>query len=179
MRKNKKVKRKEVIFSLDEWRELEEKASQLSMKTGTFIKRMALDGKITYYNAKNVATIMNALRIIGNNINQVAKAETYFELIDKPDLSGSEQLRLKICKQTLENNNISERSDFDRLKTIQQEADKKITALKKSFENCKQMYETYSDIAQTYYDISKGDYISRLIEQEKEKEKSRPQNKSL
>ena len=61
MRKFKKVKRKEVIFSLDEWNELEEKANQLSMKTGTFIKRMALDGKVTYYNAKNVAPIMNAL----------------------------------------------------------------------------------------------------------------------
>ena len=73
MRKFKKIKRKEVIFSLDEWKELEKKANQLSMKTGTFIRKMSLDGKITYYNAKNVAPIMNALRIIGNNINQIAK----------------------------------------------------------------------------------------------------------
>ena len=73
MRKFNKVKRKEVIFSLDEWKALEEKASQFSLKTGTFIKQMALDGKVTYYNAKNVAPIMNARRIIGNNINQVAK----------------------------------------------------------------------------------------------------------
>ena len=88
MRKFKKVKRKEVIFSLDEWKELEEKANQLSMKRGIFIKRLALDGKVTYYNAKNVAPIMNALRIIGNNINQVAKKanETnsiYYEDIEK------------------------------------------------------------------------------------------------
>ena len=48
MRKYKKVKRKEVIFSLDEWKELEEKANLLSMKTGTFIRKMSLDGKITY-----------------------------------------------------------------------------------------------------------------------------------
>ena len=69
VRKYKQVKRKEVIFTLDEWKDLEEKAAMLSIKTGTFIKRMALDGNVTYYNAKNVAPIMNALRIIGNNIN--------------------------------------------------------------------------------------------------------------
>ena len=26
------------------------------------------------------------------------------------------------------------------------------------------MYDVYMDIAKTYYDISKGDYISKLIE---------------
>ena len=109
----------------------------------------------------------------------IEQAETYFELIDKPDLSVSEQLRLKICRQTLDSNNISDRADYDRLKAVQQETDKKIAALKTSFENCKQIYDVYSDIAKTYYDISKGDYISRLIEQEKEKEKQRPRNKSL
>ena len=65
MRKYKKVKRKEIIFNLDEWKAIEEK--------GTFIKRMSLEGQITCYTAKNVAPVMNALRIIGNNINQIAK----------------------------------------------------------------------------------------------------------
>lgn len=72
MRKYKKVKRKEIIFNLDEWKAIEEKAELLSMKTGTFIKRMSLEGQITCYTAKNVAPIMNALRIIGNNINQLS-----------------------------------------------------------------------------------------------------------
>ena len=97
MRKNKKVKRKEVIFSLDEWRELEEKASQLSMKTGTFIKRMALDGKITYYNAKNVAPIMNALRIIGNNINQVAKKANETNSIYAEDIEKIRKENYLLC----------------------------------------------------------------------------------
>ena len=47
----------------------------------------------------------------------------------------------------------------------------KIAALKNSFENCKQMYDVYTDIAKTYYDISKGDYISNLIEEKKREEK--------
>ena len=97
MRKFKKVKRKEVIFSLDEWKELEEKANQLSMKTGIFIKRMALDGKITYYNAKNVAPIMNALRIIGNNINQVAKKANETNSIYAEDIEKIRKENYLLC----------------------------------------------------------------------------------
>ena len=97
MRKKKKVKRKEVIFSLDEWKELEEKASQLSLKTGTFIKRMSLDGKVTYYNAKNVAPIMNALRIIGNNINQVAKKANDTNSIYAEDIEKIRKENYLLC----------------------------------------------------------------------------------
>ena len=97
MRKFKKVKRKEVIFSLDEWKALEEKASQLSLKTGTFIKRMALDGKVTYYNAKNVAPIMNALRIIGNNINQVAKKANETNSIYAEDIEKIRKENYLLC----------------------------------------------------------------------------------
>ena len=97
MRKFKKVKRKEVIFSLDDWNALEEKASQLSMKTGTFIKRMALDGKVTYYSAKNVAPIMNALRIIGNNINQVAKKANETNSIYAEDIEKIRKENYLLC----------------------------------------------------------------------------------
>ena len=97
MRKFKKVKRKEVIFSPDEWKELEEKASQFSLKTGTFIKRMALDGKVTYYNAKNVAPIMNALRIIGNNINQIAKKANETNSIYAEDVEKIRKENYLLC----------------------------------------------------------------------------------
>ena len=69
----------------------------------------------------------------------------------------------------MENNNISDRSDYDRLKNLHRETDKKISALKSSFENCRKLYEVYADIAETYQKISKGDYISNLIAEEKRK----------
>ena len=97
MRKYKQVKRKEVIFTLDEWEDLEEKAAMLSMKTGTFIKRMALDGKVTYYNAKNVAPIMNALRIIGNNINQIAKKANETNSIYAEDIEKIRKENYLLC----------------------------------------------------------------------------------
>ena len=73
MRKYKQVKEKKVIYSLDEWKQVEERAASVLMKTGTFIRRMSLDGQINFYNMGDVNQIMNALRIIGGNINQIVK----------------------------------------------------------------------------------------------------------
>ena len=125
-----------------------------------------LDGKIQrlkeeYENARQE---INSLAITQERLDGlIEQAKIYFEFIDKPDLSVSEQLRLKICKQTLKSNNISNRADFDRLKDVQQETDKKIATLKNSFENCKQMYDVYTDIAKTCNDISNGDYVSKHV----------------
>ncbi len=89
----------------------------------------------------------------------------------------TDTLKLNICKQALKSNNIQSHSDYDRLKVLQQETDKKTTALKNSFENCKNLYNTYSDIAKTYYEISKGDYISNLVAEEKQKRERERQKK--
>ncbi len=108
------------------------------------------------------------------------QAETYFSLLDKSELSDTEQLSLKICRKSLLNNNISDHSDFERLKAVQQETDKKIAALKKIFEDCEGMYEVYKDIADTYYFISKEDYISKLVEEEQKSHRRNIKNiKSL
>ena len=73
MRKYKQVKEKKVIYSLDEWKQIEERSASVMMKTGTFIRRMSLDGQIIFCNVSNITQLMNALRIIGGNINQIAK----------------------------------------------------------------------------------------------------------
>ena len=75
MRKFKQVKEKKVTYPIEEWKEVERRASALSMKTGTFIRQISVNGKITYYNLQNVSRLMTALRIIGGNINQIAKKQ--------------------------------------------------------------------------------------------------------
>ena len=62
-----------MIYSLDEWAIIEQRATDLAMKTGTYIKRISVDGQINHYNASDITQLMNALRIIGGNINQIAK----------------------------------------------------------------------------------------------------------
>ena len=73
MRKYKLVKEKKVIYSLEEWAVIEYRAAKLAMKTGTYIKRISVDGQINYYSVGDITPVMNALRIIGKNINQIAK----------------------------------------------------------------------------------------------------------
>ena len=73
MRKYKQVKEKKVVYSLDEWAIIEQRAADLAMKTGTYIKRISVDGQIIHYSVGDIITVMNALRIIGGNINQIAK----------------------------------------------------------------------------------------------------------
>ena len=112
----------------------------------------------------------------------IEQAERYFELADKPQLTMSEKLKLNICRQAINGSNIQNRTDLERIKSVKQETDKKIAALKYSFENCKQLYDVYTDIASTYYQISNGDYISKLVEEEKrrlEREEDRKKRKLL
>lgn len=72
MRKYKQVHRKEVTYDPAEWKQIEERAASVMLKTGTFFKRMSLEGKIIYFDMREVADVMKALRIIGANINQIA-----------------------------------------------------------------------------------------------------------
>ncbi len=120
--------------------------------------------KSEYENARRELNVLIAKQEKLEGLTE--QAETYFSLADKSELSDTEQLSLKICRQTLQNNNISDHSDFEHMKTVKQETDKKIAVLKKTFEYCGGMYEVYKDIADTYYSISKSDYISKLINKE-------------
>ena len=73
MRKYKQVKEKKVIYSLDEWKQIEKCAASVMMKTGTFIRRMSLDGQIIFCNVGDITQLMKALRVICGNINQITK----------------------------------------------------------------------------------------------------------
>jgi len=140
-----------------------------------------LEGKIAGLKSDfdNACRELNALIVRLEKLESLTEqADNYFRLSDKENLSPSEQLQLKICSQTLTNNNIKSRSDCDRLKAFHRETSEKIAVLKSNFENCKRLYDIYSDIAKTYYDISKGDYISRLVDGERNK-RERLRKKSL
>ena len=131
-----------------------------------------LEGKIEELKAEyeNARQELNALTAKQESMNSlIQQADRYFELSDKPSLTLSEKLKLNICRQAIHGSNIKSRSDLERIKAVARETDKKIATLKNSFENCKQLYEVYADIAKTYNEISKGDYVSKLVEEERKK----------
>ena len=73
-------------------------------------------------------------------------------------------MRLQIIKQTLSRHGIRDKSDIDRLAAENRELAEKTTALKTELEGCHNLKKAYQEIKDTYDDISKGDYISKLIE---------------
>ena len=86
MRKFKQVKRKEVIFDLKEWELVEKRAKQVQINTSDFIRRMAIKGQIIVFDLKNVGELMKGLRIIGGNINQIAKKANETHSVNADDV---------------------------------------------------------------------------------------------
>ncbi|MBR5088399.1 MAG: plasmid mobilization relaxosome protein MobC [Ruminiclostridium sp.] len=73
MKRTNRARRKEVTFTSEEWEKVVKRASSASLKPATFIKRAAINCTITVNNYPELSTLLNGLRIIGNNINQLAK----------------------------------------------------------------------------------------------------------
>ena len=101
-----------------------------------------------------------------------AQAEEYFALMDKPSLTDEEQLRVKMYRETLTQQNIQSRSDYDYLKTVIVEAEQKAAPIKERYNKCANLLREYSEIADTYREISQGDYISKIIEQKRKQDVS-------
>ena len=96
-----------------------------------------------------------------------AQAEEFFALTDKPSLTAEEQLRAKMYRETLAQKNIVSRSDLDYLKGVISETEQKAEPIKAYYNKCAELLREYSDISETYNQISQGDYISKLIEQQR------------
>ena len=93
MRKFKQVKRKEIIFDLKEWELVEKRAKKVQINTSDFIRRMATKGQIIIFDLKNVGELMKGLRIIGGNINQIAKKANETHSVYADDV---ESLKLEV-----------------------------------------------------------------------------------
>ena len=87
----------------------------------------------------------------------------------KGKLSATEQRKLSVFRLALERNSVYSPADVDSLYTQLENMGKKISALKENLESCRKRYYVYIDIYRTYSEISKGDYISKLVEKEKQR----------
>ena len=106
-----------------------------------------------------------------NQLRSLAvQAEEYFALMDKPLLTSEENLRVKMYRETLAQNNIESRSDYGYLKTVIAETEQKAAPIKEHYNKCADLLREYSEIADTYREITQGDYISKLIEHQRKKD---------
>ena len=114
---------------------------------------------------------VNTMETKCNQLRSLAAlAEEYFLLMDKQTLTAEEQLRVKMYRETLTQQNIQSRSDLDYLNGVIVEAEQKAAPIKEHYNRCANLLREYSEIADTYREISQGDYISKLIEQQRKKD---------
>ena len=65
--------KKLIGFSPDEWSVVCQKSKAAKLQTGTYIRRMAVNGQIKYYDLNEFVLMRKAFFSIGTNINQIAR----------------------------------------------------------------------------------------------------------
>lgn len=98
MRKYKQVKEKKITFDMNEWAEVERRAAACHTKTTAFIRHMAVRGEAHFYDMKDLAPLLNGLRIISNNINQIAKKANEINSIYAKDVEKLKGDMDEICR---------------------------------------------------------------------------------
>ena len=97
-RKNETLRRKEIVYTAEEWKQIEKKAAKCHLKTATFIRAMSLDGAITVVDLKELAPLLNGMRIISNNVNQVARKANETNSIYADDVNKLKEAQQTLCR---------------------------------------------------------------------------------
>ena len=173
----KKVPRKRIVtaeYSVDNDLDVYKLSAQLSVINNDNIKSIGdLQGRIAKLRAdyeKQRREINNYIDEHNRFVSLWEQVQLFDELSAKNKLSDAEQLQLTICRQAMEQNNIHSKADIDQLRNQVYRLQTKINALKDTLEKTRQRYDVYYDIAKTYGEISKGDYISNLVEEERKRQ---------
>ena len=95
------------------------------------------------------------------------QSEYYFANADRNDLSGEDYKRLEIYKSSMIANDIHSPDEINSWRERNNKLQSDITALKNTLAEKKNKLAMYTNIRDTYYEISRGDYISKLVEEEK------------
>ena len=97
-RKNETLRRKEIVYTAEEWKQIEDRAKKCHLKTATFIRAISLDGGITVVDLKELAPLLNGMRIISNNVNQVAKKANETNSIYADDVEKMREGVSQLCR---------------------------------------------------------------------------------
>ena len=95
IRQNRKYKN--LTFTFDEWNRIKKLADNCKMKTATYIKQMALNGRIINIDMKAYHEYISALNKIGSNINQIAHTVNANGYTTHDEIRQLEKFREDIC----------------------------------------------------------------------------------
>ena len=138
-----------------------------------------VEGKINQlkYELEKSRKAVNEMETKCNLLRSLAaQAEEYFSLVEKESLTAEEKLRVEMYRKTLAKQNIESTSDYEYLKGVIIETEQKSAPIREQYNRCAALLKEYSDISATYNEISQGDYISKLVEQQRKQDvpKTRP-----
>ena len=68
-RKYKQVHRKGIDFDIKDWEIIERGAEASHTTTSKYLRQVILNANPTFYDMKEIAPLLNGMRIISNNIN--------------------------------------------------------------------------------------------------------------
>ena len=180
----KKVPRKRIVtaeYSVENDLDVYKLSAQLSVINKESITSIGdLESRITKLRAdyeRQRQEINNFIEEHNRLVSLWEQVKDYYSLSDKGELSEIEKIKLSVCKRAMADSGICTQADFDQLKEQVGILDRKIAAMKDSLDKCKQQYDVYRDIRDTYYRISKGDYISDLVEEERQRQAQVKKNK--
>ena len=176
---HKKVQRKQntaLPYSSDNDLDIYKLSAQLSVINRDNINSIGeLEGKISRLRAeyeKERQEINSYIEQYNRMVSLLEQTQKYFALSSKIELTASEQLKITICRQSMESNDITAPADVDSLRESVTNLGKKISALKGKLEGCKNHFDVYSDIAKTYAEISKKVTILEGLLRNKRREKN-------
>ena len=66
-------KKKKVYFPPEEWEKVCQRAEALNQRTGTYIRKIAVEGSIRNFDVKQFNHLIMSFNRIGNEINQIVK----------------------------------------------------------------------------------------------------------
>ena len=98
MKEMKCIRRKEVTYSPEEWEEVIRRANSASLKPGTYIRRVSLNGAINFYNYSGLPEFLDNLRIFSNDINLLAKKANELNSISEGDYEKMEEVFSQLCR---------------------------------------------------------------------------------
>ena len=97
-RKNKSLRRKEIVYSAEEWSQIEKQAAECHLKTSTYIRVMSLNGEVKVVDLKELAPLLNGMRTISRNINQIAKKANETYSIYAEDIEIVKEAQQELCR---------------------------------------------------------------------------------
>lgn len=64
---------KHIKFTEEQYAIVSQKATELGLRTGAYVKQMAIQGKLIRYDLAELREVTRPFRMIGNELNQIAK----------------------------------------------------------------------------------------------------------